>query len=279
MKLRLLTVLALMSLSLTACVTGDNNNVNARLDEQDRKIAAISNQAREVDQILPSQAESWSQIQAMRNDIARINGQLDDINMRTSQINDAGQLRTEVANLSAAVRQMAAQLGVEVSSLNAVTPPPSDMNTGIGTPPSTFTQPITQPQTAPQTQVNSDTAKVLYDSGTQAFSERRYKDAIKIFDDFNKNFSKHQLAGNSQFWRGESFFQLGDFANAALAYQEVISKYPSNQKLQSAYLKQGMAFYRVGKKDAANLRFNELIKKYPNSHEAASAKKFMASNK
>lgn len=278
MKSRLLTLIALpaLFLPLSACMQGNSDMINERMAQQDRRIEALSNQAREVEQVLPGQAEMWAQMQSMRQEMATIHGQLDDLNNRSAQIGDAGQLRADVARLDAAVRQMAAQLGVEVDGLRgpAVSPAPAVVNPYTGTPVSAA-PPV---ESAPEP-VNIDTAKALYDSGTKAFGDRRYRDAIKIFDDFSANYAKHQLAGNSQFWRGESYFQLGDYANAALAYQEVISKYPASQKLQGAYLKQGMAFYKAGKKDAGKVRFDELIKKYPNSPEAVSAKKFMAANK
>lgn len=280
MKSRLLTLIALpaLCLPLSACMQGNSNVINERLAQQDRRIEALSNQAREVEQVLPGQAEMWAQMQSMRQDMAVIQGQLDDVSNRSSQLGDAAQLRADVARLDSSVRQMAAQLGVEVDGLKGppVSAVPAAINPYTGAPVSVAPA---QVEAAPVNPAAMDTAKVLYDSGTKAFGDRRYRDAIKIFDDFSANYGKHQLAGNSQFWRGESYFQLGDYANAALAYQEVISKYAASQKLQGAYLKQGMAFYKAGKKDAGKVRFDELIKKYPNSPEAASAKKFMAANK
>lgn len=280
MKSRLLTLIALpaLFLPLSACMQGNSDTINERLAQQDRRIETLSNQAREVEQVLPGQAEMWAQMQSMRQEIATIHGQLDDVNNRSSQLGDAGQLRADVARLDMAVRQMAAQLGVEVDGLKGppVSAAPAAVNPYTGAPVSAAPSAV---EAVPAEPASTDTAKVLYDSGTKAFGERRYRDAIKIFDDFSANYAKHQLAGNSQFWRGESYFQLGDYANAALAYQEVISKYPASQKLQGSYLKQGMAFYKAGKKDAGKVRFDELIKKYPNSPEAASAKKFMTANK
>lgn len=273
MNFRLLALTLVPVLSLSACTQGNNSAITARLDAQDSRIQALSNQAKEVEQVLPGQAEMWSQVQSMRQEMGSLHGKIDEMNSRTAQIGDAGQLRADVARLDVSVRQMAAQLGVEVDGLKG-----APVSAVAVTQPS-YIASDTAPAPAPVAAPSTDTAQALYESGTKAFGDRRYKDAIKVFDDFNQNFSKHQLAGNSYFWRGESFFQLGDFANAALAYQEVISKYPASPKLQGAYLKQGMAFYRTGKKDASKVRFNELIKKYPSSPEAASAKKFMTTNK
>ena len=72
---------------------------------------------------------------------------------------------------------------------------------------------------------------------------------------------------------------MKDYARAALAYQEVIAKYPGSAKIQSSMLKQGIALHNAGKKDAAKERLNELVKRYPSSPEATRAKQFLATGK
>jgi TolA-binding protein len=69
---------------------------------------------------------------------------------------------------------------------------------------------------------------------------------------------------------------MNDFANAALAYNEVITKFPKNIKVPSAYLKQGSSFSKLGNKKAGDLVFQELIKKFPDTAEAKRAKALLA---
>ena len=78
----------------------------------------------------------------------------------------------------------------------------------------------------------------LFEAGIKAFDQRRYKDAVVSFKDFVAAYPKHNLASNAHFWEGESYFQMKDYARAALAYQEVIANYPGSGKVQSAMLKQ-----------------------------------------
>jgi len=80
---------------------------------------------------------------------------------------------------------------------------------------------------------------------------------------------------NALFWTGECYFQLGDFANAALSYQEVIEKYPKSAKHADALFKRGVAFSKLGNAGAAKLSFKEVIDKYPDSAFAARAKAMM----
>ena len=289
MKPRLLISLIALSMLLTSCMNqGAIDSLNLRMSQNEQRMQHLSSQVGNVEQVLPGQAEMWAQMQAMRQELNQVRGQLDDMTAGTGTGHMA-QLTTKVGRLETAVRLMASQMGITVdvldepldggaSSSNGAASVPGSVVTTPGavvpTPPSTPANP-----TPPASQEQKDTATRLYDSGMDAFASRNYKGAVKAFSDFTKTFPQHNLTSNAHFWRGEAYYQLKDYAGAALAYQEVIEKYPGSGKFQSSMLKQGMAFYNVGKKDVATLRLNELIKKYPSSPEAGRAKKFMEQNK
>jgi tol-pal system protein YbgF len=118
----------------------------------------------------------------------------------------------------------------------------------------------------------------LYNSGTKAFSERKYQDAIKIFQDFVKAYPQNKLAGNAYFWLGESYYQLKNYNSAITAYQQIIENFTGSNKLQSAMFKQGVSMCQKGQQEAGKIRLNELISKYPNSQEADRARQFLKSN-
>ncbi len=274
-------------MSLTSCVSGkgDIDAIYARLNQHEQQIMTLNSQVGQVENVLPGQAETWSQVQSMRQDVNTLKGQMDTMQAQGSAQagGDMAQLRARVDRLETAVRQVASELGLNVEALNAplpdagTTPPSGQPYTtppGGGAPVAPGGGVPVQPQgTAPQA---VDTATALYNSGTKAFSDRRYKDAVRDFSDFVKAFPNHNLASNSYFWQGESYYQQKDYANAVLAYNQVIEKYPGSGKLQSSMLKQGMALYYAGKKDAAKVRLNELVSKYPKSPEAERAKKFLS---
>ena len=140
----------------------------------------------------------------------------------------------------------------------------------------TWGQATPQPEAqAPQ----KDIAQALYDTGVNDFNARKYAEAERSFNDFLKNYKNHNLSGDAQFYLAECHFQRNQFSDAALSYQDVITKYPKSAKVPAAYLKQGISFSKVGQKAAAQARLNELIKKYPRSAEAARAKTFLKTNK
>ncbi|GFM34176.1 tol-pal system protein YbgF [Desulfovibrio subterraneus] len=123
------------------------------------------------------------------------------------------------------------------------------------------------------------TEKQLYDAAFTAFKDRRYKDALRMWEQFEKTYPKHSLVPNAIFWQGETNYQLKEYAPAILAYQKVIDKYSKSDKYRSAMLKQGIAFGKLGKNQAGRVRLEELIKKFPKTQEAERAKKALAEMK
>ncbi len=278
---------ALLLPALISCTKqGDIDTLYTRVNQNERQIATLSSQVGNVEQVLPGQAEMWAQMQAMRQELNALRGQVDEMNARAGGQDGQGDpnaVRAKVDRLEVALRQMASELGMKVEALDAAPEygsiPASSAPTGTPSTSSTMNTTTPATTTAQPSAQAKDTATALYDNGMKAFSDRRYKDAVKIFTDFTQAYPSNKLSSNAHFWRGESFYQLKDYAAAALAYQQVIEKFPGSVKYQSAMLKQGMSFQNVGKKDAARYRLEELIKKYPNSPEAGRAKAFLAANK
>lgn len=286
MKFRtILTPLLVMPLLVSCVKQGDIDNLNARLSRNEQQMQHLASQVGNVEQVLPGQAEMWAQMQAMRQELNQVRGQLDE--MTAGGGGNTAQMNAQVYRLDTALRQMAAELGLKVEALDAplempqpgTAPQPGAEPTPGTALPGTVTPAPAQPAPRTDPQASQDTATRLYDAGMNAFASKNYRDAVKAFTDFTKTFPQHKLTSNAHFWRGESYYQLKDYGGAALAYQEVIEKFAGSGKFQSSMLKQGMAFYYAGKKDAAKLRLEELVKKYPRSPEAGRAKKFMQQNK
>jgi tol-pal system protein YbgF len=79
------------------------------------------------------------------------------------------------------------------------------------------------------------------------------------------------LAGNSQYWLGETFYAQRQFEAAIVAFDEVIQKYGDNAKVAASILKQGYAFDALD--DSRNARFflEQVQRRFPDSEEAKQA--------
>lgn len=278
MKLPLHILIVLLGLCVSGCIsTGSSGgNLSAKVDRHEQQIQTLLSQVGQVEQVLPGQAKMWAQMQTMRQELNMLNGRVEELQMQTTggTSGELGYLRDKVSRLESVVRQMASQLAVNVDALNTTAPgayaPPAQNYSGG--------QNVVPQQAPPAPTGSASTPQALYDAGIKAFDQRRYKDAVASFKNFTASHPKHNLAGNAHFWEGESWFQLKDYARAALAYQEVIGNYSGSSKLQSAMLKQGISLHNAGKKSAARERLNELVSRYPQSPEASRAKKFLAEN-
>jgi tol-pal system protein YbgF len=237
-----------------------------QLEEQ---IAIAREEARKSSApVQAKQADIWAEVEGLKTEVAAMKGQLDTLNMRVGS-----QGSQEVADLNERLKavelaletQFAVDLGKGAKAA-AAAPSPA--------PAQAANQPAQAEAAAPQ-----DPADALYAKGLNAFKERKYDEARRDFAEFTTTFKKHALVPNAVFWQGECYYQMGDYAKAVLAYQDVIDKYKDSPKYRSAMLKQGISFYKLGKDKPGKIILQELIDKNPGTAEANRAKQFLADPK
>jgi len=261
----------------------------AQKSDVDALQSRVRFQDQQLQQMQPVQADAWAQLQALRQELAILRGQMDDL----QSAGGARALVERVSKHDAALRQVESALALQFNLDNpgaAYTPVSAFDTTGRGhyASPGIIAVPgapdadhpgSVPVAVAPPPAVQKDTATALYDSGLTSYNARNYQESLRSFTDFTKNFGNHKLISNAWYYVGESNFQLNRFADAALAYDTVITKYGTSQRAPAAYLKQALAFSKLGQKDAADARLKELIRKFPNSPEAARAKQISQQNR
>lgn len=266
-------------------------------NEYDTLQMRVQQQDRQLQQLQPAQADSWAQMQTMRQELNAVKGQMDDL----QQAGGARALVDKVNRHDTALRQVESSLAMDLhlndpaavppagaalvedpaavaaqqAGMGMVSPMPATGTTNVS--PQTTLASNTPPVAAPA--APKDMATALYDAGLAAYNGRKYQEAQRSFSDFTKNYGSNKNISTAYFYLGECSFQRNQFADAALAYDTVITKYSSSPKAPLAYLKQGIAFSKLGQNAAAKARMQELIKKYPSSAEAARAKTFLNDNK
>lgn len=284
-------ILALASLVLAGCTgtTSDYDVLKAQVTQHEQALQQLNMQ---LSGVQPAQADTWSQVQSMRQEIASLRGEVDTMSHSFTQAGGAQAMSNMLARHDRALRLIETQLAMNLqlddatAALPATTPAgtpgtarPGATVPGTATPSSPGSAAVTVPPAASVDPAKADMAQALYDSGMTAFNERRYDQALKAFTDFTGAYPQHKLVSNAWFWQGESNYQMKNYAAAALAYEKVISGFPNSNKAPASYLKQGMSFLQLGKKDAARERLNQLIKKYPKAPEATRARQEIQNNK
>ena len=126
------------------------------------------------------------------------------------------------------------------------------------------------------TETAARTEKILPDTTP----EEHYKFAlsfIKVGDyetaefalrEFVDNNSKHQLAGNAQYWYGETFRIRQLYQDAATAYLDGYQNYPKSNKAPVNLLKLGVMLVQIGEKEQGCSMILGIKDQYPQANQS-----------
>ena len=89
--------------------------------------------------------------------------------------------------------------------------------------------------------------------------------ALREFVDINP---KHKLAGNAQYWYGETFRVRQLYQDAATAYLDGYQKYPKSKKAPVNLLKLGVMLVQIGEKDQGCSMILGVKSQYPEANQS-----------
>ena len=89
--------------------------------------------------------------------------------------------------------------------------------------------------------------------------------ALKEFIEKNKD---HDLAGNAQYWYGETFRIRQLYSDAATAYLDGYQNYPKSKKAADNLLKLGITMVQLGEKDQGCKMISGVQKEYPKASKS-----------
>ena len=113
-----------------------------------------------------------------------------------------------------------------------------------------------------------DSVEAQYEYAFDLLRQAKYDDAEKGFRSFLQKHPNDYLAGNAQYWMGETYYVRGRYQDAAVTFAEGYQKYPTNSKAPDNLLKLGMSLGQLGKKADACVAFSELTKKFPTAPDS-----------
>lgn len=114
----------------------------------------------------------------------------------------------------------------------------------------------------------ADTAESLYERSNESLLRRQFDDASQGFKAFLSKYPDHDLAGSAQFWLGETYYQQGDYAQAAQNFLNGYQRYGKSRRAPDSLVKLGMSLSRLGQKDQACAALNSVAGEYPTAVEA-----------
>jgi tol-pal system protein YbgF len=95
-----------------------------------------------------------------------------------------------------------------------------------------------------------------------------YETAELALREFVDNNPKHDLAGNAQYWYGETFRVRQLYQDAATAYLDGYQKYPNSSKAPVNLLKLGVMLVQIGEKDQGCSMILGIKKEYPKAKQS-----------
>jgi tol-pal system protein YbgF len=115
---------------------------------------------------------------------------------------------------------------------------------------------------APTVTLPEGTPKQQYDFAFDFLKRQDYASAEATFREFLKRYPKDPLAGNAQYWLGETHYVRGDYQKAAVEFLNGYQNYPKSNKAPDNLLKLGMAMANIGQTQGACTALGRLSREY-----------------
>ena len=135
---------------------------------------------------------------------------------------------------------------------------------GGAPPPRPNTQAAAPPPPPPSAAAPSATGgDQLYNDAFKKLQDGDYGGAERGFKAFLQSNPKHTLAGNAQYWLGETYYARRDYQNAMTAFAEGYKVYKGSPKGPDNLLKLGVTLAVLGRKPDACAVFAKFNQDYP----------------
>lgn len=116
------------------------------------------------------------------------------------------------------------------------------------------------------------TPQTQYDFAIDLMKRGQYDQARTAFQEFLQLHPKDELAGNAQYWLGETFYAQNNYKQAGDAFLTGYTTYASSSKAPDSLLKLGMSLAALGNSDAACTVWGELGSRFPQASPSVVAR-------
>lgn len=222
-----------------------------------------------------------TKVQQLESQIRTLTGRVEELGYQIQRMSDqADKVQVDTDLRLQALESGGAAQGGSTSSGAAPTKAaapdaPGGTSTTLGAPPRPLgqlsqveaSQAGTTKPAAPRQQAALPTGSVeeQYQAAFDFLVKHDYDSAEQAFRTFAKQHPNDPLAGNAQYWLGETFYVRQRYQDAAVAFLEGYQKYPKSPKSADNLLKLGMALGQVGQPAEACATFARLQKEFPDA--------------
>ncbi len=226
-------------------------DTNARLDDIDRRLAEttllietrtklLAERLDRIEQIARGQLELQSQIDAMRQDLARLRGTLE---VQTN----------ELALTQRRQREMAAEIDARIKPFEPV-----------------------QVQIDGKAVNVEPEEKRTFEGSLALFRAGDFAAAVTGFQQLRLRWPESAYTPGALFWSGSAQFALKDYKAAMATHQSLLKRFPDHARAPDAMLNVGLAQLESGDKRAARSTLETVVEKYADSPAGQTAKQRLA---
>jgi tol-pal system protein YbgF len=219
-------------------------------DEARRQIRDLSIQSNErIETLSKAQFELVNQIQALREENAKLRGQLETLSYELESAKKRQQ--DFYIDLDGRLRKLEPQMA------------PSDEG-----------KPADEAKIEPGKKTAGDPAAETreYEAALNLFKGNKIKDAATAFDTFAKAHPESTLTPNAQYWLGNAHYALHDCKKAIDAHKVVVSRWPQHPKAPDSMINIATCQQEIGDAKGARSTLEGVLSRYPESSAAATAK-------
>jgi len=222
-------------------------------EEARRQVKDLSIKVGErIDTLSKAQFELVSQIQALREENARLRGQVETLNY-------------ELESAKKRQQDFYIDLDGRLRKLETVPVPAAEAKPSEEANPATADsgkKPVGDPAAESRE----------YEAALNLFKANKIKEAAVAFDAFTKTHPDSTLTPNAQYWLGNAHYSLRDCKKAIDAHRVVVGKWPQHPKAPDSLINIATCQQELGDAKGAKSTFETVLSKYPDSSAAATAK-------
>lgn len=221
-------------------------------EEARRQVKDLSNKANErLDTLSRGQIELANQVQVLRDENARLRGQVETL---TYELESARKRQQDFyVDLDGRLRKIETPAAVQETR-----PPDESKAPAVEAPKKTVSDPAAEQRE--------------YEAALNLFRANKLKEAASAFDAFAKAHPDSTLAPSAYYWLGNAYYAQRDCRKAIDAQRLVVSRWPANPKAPEALLNIATCQQELGDVKGARTTQEALIAKYPESTAANTAR-------
>ncbi|MCF6224776.1 MAG: tol-pal system protein YbgF [Xanthomonadales bacterium] len=207
------------------------------------------------------------QVQQLQEEVRQLRGQVEQQshelkNLKSRQRDQYLDLDTRLGELQKPDNQVAvpipaivAQPVDEAANTNGLATVTGGNSPALDSAPSS---PVSIP--SPEPAVDDKTA---YQMAFTHLKDLRYTEAAESFYNFLETYPQSPLAGNAEYWLGESYYVTQNYDYALESFQRLLEKYPESKKAPDAWLKIGYTYYEMDDRQKAADILQRVKQQYP----------------